>query len=676
VADGVAGLNRTAASPSGERTNRTLALRLAVLLATSGVVLWILRSTVDETTRLFFDTVPSSPYFVPGHFVLLYLKIPAVVFASIVLLLAPGCCLALAARPGMRFFETLVKGFAISTVAHIVTTALVKLAIGPVSPGLFLAWLYGFGVVSWGLLYRIAPAGDTHPAWSRSRLIVSAVLCVAATILFLPMIFWQELTGDGAEMLFAAQSMSEFILPRWPSDLAVSTLGKGMLFQPIVPNWFVLLFGPIEPAIRLPLVLFLPVLLAALVLVIEHGVPRPLRPSELWCVASFLGVFVAALVFNATYSLYGTDPASPGGMEYATVLGIFGTIYFLWSREWVWFAAFVTMGHFSRPTELLFLLAVGVAAWMFCRPRARTLIPVAVAIISWFVFSGILSATYLAEALAITGGAQNPLNQYSFVQFWDPQRLLMIAAGGGLLPIMSVVAFRWQDLDTRVLSVAWALTFLAFYLPAAYAVHHLAPVMVLPIAIFWRTALRGELRALVPVSLAVAAVALMLTIPAGPHIVRHQRAAARSIQNEVGDVDGSYEDRREAVLAASMMSDLFPAGVWDAATELSPEPLALVYYAQRRDPAAPTYYFVRRLDDPLPNREPDATGRALLYVVDREAWEKDRFGTYSLDWRSSLYSLGPATLFVPAAVERKNYHFAPAHLPLFGRLFQNRRRRE
>ena len=56
------------------------------------------REAVLRVHHLYATELPVTPYFVPEHAILLYLATPVVVFASVVVLLAPGILLLMASR--------------------------------------------------------------------------------------------------------------------------------------------------------------------------------------------------------------------------------------------------------------------------------------------------------------------------------------------------------------------------------------------------------------------------------------------------------------------------------------------------------------------------------------------------------------------------------------------------
>ncbi|TFH67087.1 MAG: hypothetical protein E4G90_00120, partial [Gemmatimonadales bacterium] len=257
-----------------------------VLLGASVLGLLLTRGIPAAVRDSYPGALPAHPYFVPDHAVLLYLLLPVACLAAVLVLVLPGIFLVLALGRDERLEAVVVKGLGVSLAVHFVTTALAKTFFPrPIDPATFLALIIGAGVVAWGILVaRLSGKGELR--WPASdgtthrRLGWMAALVVVTVAVLLPILFWQDLNPDGFEAIEIGRSLSWTVLPRFLTKSGLVGLGIGMLPMAYPIHWFVMLFGPIEAAARLPLVLYLPVLFASILALIELRSPRRLGRFE------------------------------------------------------------------------------------------------------------------------------------------------------------------------------------------------------------------------------------------------------------------------------------------------------------------------------------------------------------------------------------------------------------
>jgi hypothetical protein len=503
-----------------------------------------------------------------------------------------------------------------------------------------------------------------------------AIPCIAVVAL-IPTIFWQDLSADGFEALEIGRSLSWTIFPRFLTQSGLVGLGIGMVPMAYPVHWFIMVFGPIEAAARLPLVLLLPVLFAALLALIEFRSPRRLGGLEDAVVVVALAVFVVTMGYSASYDPYFADLSSPAAFEALTITVMVAAAYFFWSEQPWWFVGAAVLSYLARPTGLLFILLFGVGVFVVAPERRRQAVALVTATIGlWgIVYLGweILLPSF--EDARVGYAASSIVERFHYLRFDDWRRVLYGVVPGGIIPAVALVGVRWQDRIARSLTLAVLGYFLVFYVPAFTSLHHFVPVMILPIAVFWRIVLqRPQHRWLVGAALVAGAAALVMSLPRHFEIDRTMRRIGNATVYRIGEY-GSPDNHkhRESYTGQKLLRQLFAAG-WDVAdpsTELVGG-LQLIYYAtQPLKPGTVTNYVVQLKSEPPPARfsklGEDET--AAIYIRDVDRWERDRFQPLRTDYRSRLYEIPRETLSPLWGVPAKNYTINLGTVPLIWRLF-------
>lgn len=659
-------------------TRRNAAYAGAVVAA-SLLLLLVLRNAISGATELYASTVPETPYFVLDHAFLLYALVPVVTVAASVVLLAPGVFLVLATGQADGAGDLILKGFGVSLALLFgLSSSFHMLSSTAISPTQFIVLLALLLAATWSLLAARVASRSTLP-WPLSdrgqwlRLGTALAIPAVAVVCMLPIILWQDLNGDGVEALYIGRSLAEYIMPRFPTTRGVVGLDEGMLLQSVPVYWFVMLFGPVAAAARLPVLLYLGVLFAALVALIEWRSNRRMTPTELLALVLGLAVFAVTIAYNTAYESYGGDVASPGGLDILTVVSMLGALYFLWRRSVGWFFLFVLLGYFARPTQLVIVVLGGVAvAALGDAPKRKPLYMVAGAVALWFVLGWVMEATYLAD---VSHAASVPLNRLRFITLTDVSRLLLVIVPCGIVPILGMLAVRLQDSFARVLALVCLGYLVAFYLPSFIALHFYIPAMILPLTVFWRVVLRGRSRPWLAWTTAiVAALSLIASLPRDFTLNRYMRDIADATSYDLGDYYGNADAQRDAVAGVPLLLALFRAGwdIDDPATELRGSPLAIIHYAQQH-PARPgeANYIVQPAAKPAPAGATlvSSDENGAVYVMDVDRWHRDRYGSFRVDWKSRLYDLSRETQHPYVGRRTGNYTVDLRKLPGMWRFF-------
>ena len=494
-----------------------------------------------------------APWFVPSQALLLYVVLPLLTLAASVLVLAPGFLVALRLDAGRGDFGgVLLKGFAFAIVGQSVLLGLADAAAGAPLTGP--AFGLFFGALALAALVPVWQA-DRRGAvdWSmfrarRADLLVMVALPAAVLWLLSAKVYWEALNGDGAHLFLSAQNLIRTGSPFWDGAAGgIAAYPSITTLIEVIPNaWFQRLFGAYELSARLPVLPGL-ALLAALVLdLIRHGRRDTPAGAAALGVGAALGLYAWVLAWHASYDPYFADIALPMSREPFVMIAFLGFMRFTLDRNPVWTAVFAVLSYAALPSAPVFMV-FWIAALVVVRHPVGWRWPAAVFVI---VVAVSIAGRIAPELLAGFGlgsardefSAGNLADRLRYVTPFWPQRMLFWILPCGIVPALALLAWRWQDRTARAVTLLAAGYGLFFYVQGYRVLpHHFAPVMVLPLIVYWRlrpVALHpGRAAALALSGLAAAAV---LSMPGGfrPHL--HGRDLG--VRIEIAAPAGSYAD--------------------------------------------------------------------------------------------------------------------------------------
>ena len=637
------------------------------------------RTQVSGITYLFDGDLPAHPYAIPDHAWLLYVVFPVFVASAVTMLLAPGVLTVLATGPERRSWtDAVARGFLVAFAARLLMHSAWKLGGRQFGPTEFWISETALHLAAAGLLIwrsRAHGPGLSLPTdWARLGLLV--IVPVVVAVLLLPTIFWQDFTEDGLEALEIGWSLRDFVVPRFPNESGFMGLGIGMLAMAPVVSWFIQLLGPTEAAARLPIVVYLPVLLSVLFALVEFG-GRRLRRRDQFTILSVVSAFLAVMAYSATYDAYAADLSAPTAFETLTVTCLAGALLGLWERDRSMFFGFVALGYFARPTALLWIVFLGISCLITLDgdDRRRAVRDLATALGLCVAIAVLYERFFLGWASE--GGAANVsgsvFSRYRYLSFLDVRRFLWVMIPGGFLPFAGLVAFRHMDRWSRQLSIVLLLYFINFFFPSFVALHHFAPVMVLPVVVLLRMDTAGSawMRRVAPWTCAVG---FFLAVPHHFHVDQSSRAIGYRTSYEVGEYLGAPLDHKEALTAREAMFELFPA-TWDVpdpSTERVGAGLPFLYYSARNQVRrTDANYLVLPKDSPAPRGFAFVGERrnAAAFVRDQGEWERDRSTPPPVEFGNPLFVLSPQTLFFFVGAPAGHYDLDLGTLPVIWRLF-------
>jgi hypothetical protein len=498
-------------------------------------------------------------------------------------------------------------------------------------------------------------------------------------ILLLPAILWQKLNADGFEAMEIGKSLTSTLLPTFLGKSGTVGLGIGMVPMAYPVSWFILLTGPLEAATRLPMAIYLMVVFAALLALIEHHTPRRLRPMEEAVVLLALAVYTTAMSFSSGYNNYYADISSPAAFETLTIVFILASGWFLWTGRHAWFLLFTVAGFLARPTVLLFVILLGAGIALVSKENRKTpLVMIGVAIGLWVALLAGYEHIYLASVSGDSGTgypASSILYRFQYLTFNDYHRFIYAAAPAGLLPVISLFAYRLHDPLSRCLVIVSAGYFLVFYIPAFTSLHHFVPVMIIPVIVLWRLLIRHT-ESFLPTAVtgAVALLCLWFSLPEHFQVTKTYSDIGKRMEYRIGEYNGDYTSYRQSLAGTRLFSHYFRADwdVDDPAKELVGGDQLLYYASRRKSSNQVIDYMIQPA-----NAEPPADFTLLARESTGSAWvrdsmilEKDRHNPPPTGYRSRLYDISPETLFFYKGVPAHNYSINLGSLPLLWRLFK------
>lgn len=509
----------------------------------------------------------ASPYWQPGHAVLLWLRAPLAAVSASVLFLAPGLLLVTALGFRRTAGAWILSGFAASLAMLSLVTGVLQAVLGvTMVGGRFAAVVVACAAPGAVFLVVRARRGDTVPPahgipdpWAVAVLLLPPVLLVAALA---PKFFWESFNGDGAHAFEATRLLLTRAVPFFPAEAGPVAGFPGltsMLFA-FPGSWYMRLFGPVDAAARLPFVLHLVLLVACLAECLPDEARRRAPFGMLWF---SLAGFTLAMAFSATYNPYHADLALPAPQDTLLVVAFLGFALAFERGSPGSVAGWVALTWLSLPSGVILLGTWVVAVVLVRRPAPWRMIGATVlAIAGCAVGSAVLARLLPLAGLPAPGGEYGVaglLRYFAFLQVTDWRRVLYVAAPGGMLPLLATLAWRRQDHLSRVLTlVSWGY-FAFFYVQAHVSLHHFVPSMLLPLVVFWRT-----LPTLAPVpgralALAAGAAGIWLSAPSSwaPHLEGRDVGAALAVR-----IEGYRESSPAVFRATSLLSSLFPPD-WD-----------------------------------------------------------------------------------------------------------------
>ena len=622
-----------------EGASRTVFCGLVLSFCVGSLPALVGQEVLSQVTGLYGLGSGPHPYFQLSHAGLLYVIMPVVVTSSFILFLFPGAILTLALGQARSAVEWIVFAFGSSLLLSIILSTSAKLVLGtPLTLPVMISLWMGTAMVAVLFLVFQLRKEVTLPCpvvqWSDVRRILwmLGIVFIGVTV-FVPKIFWENFNLDGIEAFEFGRSLSTHLLPYWDIQDGVFGFYHNFLLFAYPNHWFITLFGPIEAAARLPFFLYLVVLFAALILLIEWKCARELSVVEEVAILFGLVLYTVVQTYNTNYEPFFADLAEMAATDSLQVVCFLSACYALWAGRFLWFWIFALMTHFATPGGLLLLIALALAIILVRSPDWRgQLQTLGLVILACFLIGFAYETLYNSVVL---GGVNDQFSAKNMLRrFYPPTvteyvRFNALVFSSGILPALFLLMVRRKDPAALMMAVVTLVYFGVLYLQAWTSLHQFTPVMVLPFVVFWRSYLGFPIRTqrwLLPAIAITTTLALFLSLPRHFQVNQATREFGLATSYRIGDYEKSYEDAARSgwSLFALLPEDYrlqYPDQPWGT------DPYSWIYYATREKPLHATINYVVQEDtDPSPQGLIQVMSRdgVSVYVRDLEAWQQDR----------------------------------------------------
>lgn len=597
------------------------------------------RGVVARVSEMYDLAAKPYPYIQFTHAGLLYVITPMVVISGFILFLSPGATLILAMGQARRLLEWLVLAFGTSTVLLVILGTSFKLIFrSSLSLPVLLSLWIGTSVLAWMIvIFRSRRASISWPTvqWLDVRRILWMLgATYLGVVTLVPKIFWENFNVDGIEAFEFGRSLTNHVLPYWDIQDGVFGFYHNFVIFAYPNHWFITIFGTFEAAVRLPFILYVVTLFAALTLLIELRSKRSLSMLEEAAIWLGLVLFTVVQVYNSTYEPFFSDIAESAAPDILLMVFFVSACYALFTGRLKWCLIFALMTYLAGPGGLLLLVALAGVILLYKSPdRGRQLKILGVAILACLIIGLLHQLIYNPVLL---GGINDQFSTKNMLRRLFPPTLTQFVRFNALIfPSGILPALFFLNLRRKSDSLAWiiagctVLYFGVIYIQAWTALHQFTPVMVLPLVVFWRQYLSFSLRLqrwLLPAVAATTVLSLVLSLPRHFQINQAVRQFGQATEYKVGSYDKSYEQavRSGRALYALLPENYrlkYPEQPWGT------DPHSWVYYANRKKPNGTVInYVVQSASEPPPPMFTKVMVKdaASVYVRDLQVWQRDR----------------------------------------------------
>ena len=639
-----------------EPLSRPRVLATAATLLALGLPSMLAPEVGQRVAGLFVRVDPNAPYFTGADPLYCYGFLPLVVASSLILVMAPGLLLAMGFSRPRTCERWLLYGFVYSVGLLGACSSLAQ-AVLPVelTGRVFVAFCSALTVLCGALACWRTPDRATAEALGMGSGLsrrfphvgVGEVLSILAVpilflVVLLPKFFWESFNGDGAHAFEATRLLLHQPLPFWEPDSGNAGAYPGMnaLLYLVPGSWFMRLFGELEASVRLPYVLFMGLLFAAVVDSARQAREEPLSRKAVALVWASVVSFSLVMAYAATYDPYCADIALPATQD-ALLMAVFVamTTSFL-AREPAWIVAFTGCVLLCSPAGPVLIGGWFLAAVLCLRPLpVPRLVAYAAGAAGTVAVMAVAPDVLAALSLPAPGSehaAGNLLKKFQHVLPNQLERFGWAFLPCGIYPAAALLMWRRADGGSRALLLVSLIVFAMYYLMAFVSLHYFVPAMVLPLVAFWRVQRTVDWRGKGPVFVTCAGLVLLsiaLGLPKTPSIYTATREVGARI--DASAIDGYDGMTADYFRSAQLLEQLFVPGWTPSVPEehYAGGSLAWNYYAQRARRALrappPTYLLAPRGAEP-PKSLPEAAELvaenedAQLWAVDPTVWEAHR----------------------------------------------------
>jgi hypothetical protein len=543
----------------------------------------------------------ANPYWIPGLAFQMWVVGPAVTLFMALLFMGPGLLIGLSTGRDKSAAVWLLASLGWSIALFFAVTLALRFGFNLVPKGSGFLWvalaLNLAALVLAALLVAARGGAALRPGADWTDLGVGLALGWVVLAALAPKFYWENFTPDGSGALQFARLHINAIWPFWPDAAGVIRQAPGLTSVLFVfpESWFVRAIGETEYSVRAPYALYVAVLYPVLLGLVRQGRDAAIGWPAHLLICGAIMVYTLTIIYSGGYLPRFNDSPMPAVRETLAIALFLGyCLAFLEDRRALMLATGI-MAHLTIPTGGLWLLLWPLAVALVWRPVPWTRLRFAALVLGVAAAITVLGPVAIRTlGLPFPGGEfdlSSIVQRLRYVAVADWNRFAFLIVPAGIVPALCLVIWRWQDATSRALTLATLAFFLFFYLQAyRVLLHHFAPVMLVPLVIFWRSvAPRFPLPAAGLAAIGLAA-ALWLAWPRemGLHTFDREIGAQLSAEGPLFDGERGDGDRFRRFDPAALdvmhtlAGDLFPIGYTDEAarTTFFGGPLVWWYYSE------------------------------------------------------------------------------------------------
>ncbi len=642
--------------------SRAEAQRLVAVLLIASLPAALAASTTRRVLGLLPEIDTSAAYLPLMRPLLLYVELPLVLASSVVAVMAPGLLLVAAAGRAGAVYRWIMEGFVASfglvSVVMVIAQAVLGRPIG--SPGFVLGALLPLTAAA-GIWLVVRARAIELPRADVGGLRTALVCCLLVPVLFalalLPKFFWEALNGDGAHAYESARMLLHQALPFWTPEAGIIGNWPGIngLTLSYVQAWFLQIYGPTEAAVRVPVVLFLGVLLAGMmdcIVTRREAATSPLEHVLVW--GSLLG-YALVMSYSATYNPYSADVAMPATHDSLVMIFLFGAAAAWLREERRWMFVWVMLALMTSPAALPVLAGLIGGLFLSRWPLAwGSAFGHGLALLGCLAVLALLPELLVRLGSPVPGGEHGTalLERFELLAIADLERFWFAFLPCGIYPVVGLLAWRQADRGARVLAVASVFVFGVYYVLSKTSLHYFVPAMLLPVVVFWRTFPARHLGRTAQLGVAAGClVAITLATPQSAGIYTAPRDLGARI--DASGVRGYGQLDHASIATSELLGELFAldadVGVPDKL--YGDSPLAWNYYAHVAQPRGPFDYLLvsEGVEASSEYELVHEDQRGAVYVRSRAVWERDRAMQPTTSRGRELFQIDRDELFLRGA---------------------------
>ncbi|RMF61394.1 MAG: hypothetical protein D6748_01705 [Calditrichaeota bacterium] len=666
-----------------ERIYKYQSIKIGIIFLISLFSIFFGKGILRQVALLYPLAQTSHAYFNFSQPILFYILTPLIVLSGFIFILSPGLIWSVILESPQCWNEYIIKSFTFSFILLLISTAFFKIFINtPLLSFNFITITCLMSITGWFFLLRKELKGEPilhffSDSSNRRRLLWNILLVLLGCIILLPKLFWENFNGDGEEMFHLAKSLDVYFTPTYTWENIPRGADVKFILPMYINNWMIHVFGDIEASVRLPFLLYVVLLFSTIIFISEKFTNGKFNTKEEFALIVSLIVFSTVMIYNASYNPWFSDIAAPAAHDSLFPVIILLAFFYFWQNNYQWFIIYTFLSYFIRPTASMFFLSFAFFTFLYDSNRKFTKSLLITGIFFVIAFLG----NFLQQNIAV------PAQEYAYtthailerIRYWDFFQFKKFGYAlipTGVIPFLSIGAFKWHSAKMKTLSLVTLIYFCFFYSMGFSALHHFVPVMIFPLVIYWTLHLSkfGKNRdRFVIVLILGSSISTFLSLPQHFQISNKEREIGYSLLLKA-EKPGQEPNGKYIELLFKL--------VWDVRNpdlEWGAEYNSIKFYAMK--PKAENQfvnYIIQPGNIPIPDgyTKVNEKDSMIACVKDFNLWESHKKPILTSHYRSPLFDIPPSSLFPhqgkkenPNLIDMK-YQWRKRIQPLFKKLIE------